>query len=289
MSILLMIPYLVLAADCFSSNAETPPQDSHLEPASVHSRQQEIQGAFEPQPGGQDLSPDIQLTIKRLEEIEGQISSLKADLLCGKKASESGTTLIDHVDYDASTLPSNAFARRWGRRYIEGASGAAIFLGGRADPPVTLGCHDDPLRISEDGLSLENIMMPEQLAPRTYPFTNLWTAEASLRDVCRTLPHNSDIIRYWQAFETYVYPFYPALVALDEFRSSMFMFLGQRSTAGAPNNSSNLAPSYIETTDPGWLALLFAVLACGAQFSDDAAKERDLRSKVFSNYVHVNE
>jgi len=124
--------------------------------------------------------------------------------------------------------------------------------------------------------------MPEQLAPRTYPFTNLWTAEASLRDVCRTLPHNSDIIRYWQAFETYVYPFYPALVALEEFRSSMFMFLGRRSTAAAPNNSSNSAPSYIETTDPGWLALLFAVLACGAQFSDDAAKERDLRSKVFS-------
>lgn len=30
-----------------------------------------------------------------------------------------------------------------------------------------------------------------------------------------------------------------------------------------------------------WLALLFAVLACGAQFSNDSGKDRDLRSKVF--------
>jgi hypothetical protein len=41
-----------------------------------------------------------------------------------------------------------------------------------------------------------------------------------------------------------------------------------------------LAPA--EEPDSSWLALLFAVLACGVQFSDDPIKERDLRSKVLS-------
>ncbi|KAK4208027.1 fungal-specific transcription factor domain-containing protein [Rhypophila decipiens] len=231
---------------------------------------------------------DVQHTIRGLEKIEEQIATLKAELLGRRHGYDTQSTPAASF-YGTATPPnhhepltqSTSSKRRWGRRYIEGASGAAIFLGGRADPPATLGCHDDPTpRSTEDALHLDNIMQPEYFAPRTYPFTNLWTTEASLPDVCRTLPHNSDIIRYWQAFETYVFPFYPALVALEEFRSSMFMFLGRRSTAAAPNTSS-ASPSFVETTDPSWLALLFAVLACGAQFSDDAAKERDLRSKVF--------
>ncbi|KAM7219548.1 Fungal specific transcription factor domain containing protein [Rhypophila decipiens] len=231
---------------------------------------------------------DVQHTIRGLEKVEEQIATLKAELLGRRHGYDTQSTPAVSF-YGTATPPnhhepltqSTSSKRRWGRRYIEAASGAAIFLGGRADPPATLGCHDDPTpRSTEDALHLDNIMQPEYFAPRTYPFTNLWTTEASLPDVCRTLPHNSDIIRYWQAFETYVFPFYPALVALEEFRSSMFMFLGRRSTAAAPNTSS-ASPSFVETTDPSWLALLFAVLACGAQFSDDAAKERDLRSKVF--------
>ncbi|KAM7198464.1 Fungal specific transcription factor domain containing protein [Rhypophila sp. PSN 637] len=229
---------------------------------------------------------DVQHTIRGLEKIEEQIATLKAELLGRRhgydtQSTPSASFYATPPNHHEPLTQSTSSKRRWGRRYIEGASGAAIFLGGRADPPATLGCHDDPTpRSTEDALHLDNIMQPEYFAPRTYPFTNLWTTEASLPDVCRTLPHNSDIIRYWQAFETYVFPFYPALVALEEFRSSMFMFLGRRSTAAAPNTSS-ASPSFVETTDPSWLALLFAVLACGAQFSDDAAKERDLRSKVF--------
>lgn len=247
----------------------------------------DIQAAASSPYSNSDLGPhDIQQTIRGLERIEEQIASLKADLLGRRQESHAGTASSSYYtttpNHHEPLTQSTSSKRRWGRRFIEGASGAAIFLGGRADPPATLGCNDDdPPRSSEDGLYLDNIMQPEHFAPRTYPFTNLWTAEASLPDVCRTLPHNSDIIRYWQAFETYVFPFYPALVALDEFRSSMFMFLGRRSTVAAPNTGS-ASSSYLETTDPSWLALLFAVLACGAQFSDDAAKERDLRSKVFS-------
>lgn len=251
----------------------------------------DIQAASSPFSTSEIGCHDVQQTIRGLEKIEEQIASLKADLLGRRSDTHSGTYSSYYAtppNYHEPLTQSTSSKRRWGRRYIEGASGAAIFLGGRADPPATLGCHDDnTVRSLEDGLYLDNIMQPEHFAPRTYPFTNLWTAEASLPDVCRTLPHNSDIIRYWQAFETYVFPFYPALVALEEFRSSMFMFLGRRSTAATPNTGS-ASPSYLDTTDPSWLALLFAVLACGAQFSDDAAKERDLRSKVFSMYSPSN-
>ncbi|KAK1142525.1 hypothetical protein N8T08_007499 [Aspergillus melleus] len=36
-----------------------------------------------------------------------------------------------------------------------------------------------------------------------------------------------------------------------------------------------------------WLALLFAVLACGVQFSDDPIRQRDLRSKVFGSTIRL--
>lgn len=42
--------------------------------------------------------------------------------------------------------------------------------------------------------------------------------------------------------------------------------------------------SRLDDVDSSWLALLFAVLACGVQFSNDPIKERDLRCKVFSEF-----
>lgn len=71
-----------------------------------------------------------------------------------------------------------------------------------------------------------------------------------------------------------MYPFYPALVTLEQFSVSLFEFLDQRSAISRGDFS-------YDNLDAPWLALLFAVLALGVQFSDDPIKERDLRSKVF--------
>jgi hypothetical protein len=73
---------------------------------------------------------------------------------------------------------------------------------------------------------------------------------------------------YWQIYQACVYPYYPALVSLDEFSISLFAFLDCSTEARAKTVST-------------WLGLLFALLACGAQFSDDPVEERELRSKVF--------
>jgi hypothetical protein len=77
------------------------------------------------------------------------------------------------------------------------------------------------------------------------------------------------LYRYWQIYQASVYPYYPALVTFDVFSVALFSFL-------------DYDRERREKTDPTWLALMFAVLACGAQFSDDAIEERDLRCKVFS-------
>ncbi|EGO51354.1 hypothetical protein NEUTE1DRAFT_125096 [Neurospora tetrasperma FGSC 2508] len=184
-----------------------------------------------------------------------------------------------------------------GKHFVEEATGATIFLGRRADPPLSLGCFQDPAPLfspgGDAGLNGQGGAggvrhHQVQLTPRTYPFTNLWTPEAKLGDVCRTLPCQSDIIRYWQAFETYVYPFYPILMAPDEFRASIYAFLSrqpmmsraqQQEAEGGMGNGNGMAGgptmSWIEeNTDPSWLALLFGVLACGTQFSEDTAEER---------------
>lgn len=62
---------------------------------------------------------------------------------------------------------------------------------------------------------------------------------------------------------------------MDQFNISLFEFLDQR-----PRMSRGEI-SY-DDVDAPWVALLFAVLALGVQFSEDPIKERDLRSKVFS-------
>ncbi|KAK3337661.1 Zn(II)2Cys6 transcription factor [Cercophora scortea] len=244
---------------------------------------------------------DINAVVERLEKIEQQIMALKSELLHGLHqrtpppapvpgrdqssrlaeysgivGSSSAETLTCGLVLDPKAEPP----KPRGQRFIEGATGATIFLGAGSDPPSALGCIPEATRNGNDVPFDIGMIMPDQLAPRTYPFTNLWTSEAGLPDVCRTLPEDLDIIRYWQDFETYVHPFYPALVALEKFRISIHSFIRRRSTSPL-GRSGSLGPNTDEATDPSWLALLFAVLACGVQFSNDVARERDLRSKVF--------
>ena len=82
--------------------------------------------------------------------------------------------------------------------------------------------------------------------------------------------------RYWETYDSTVHMFYPILIAKDEFCVSLFTFIEQRL---ANNRAKNLPETSV--TSASWLALLFAVMACGVQFSNDPVRERDLRAKVF--------
>ncbi|KAL5358430.1 fungal-specific transcription factor domain-containing protein [Aspergillus floccosus] len=219
--------------------------------------------------------------IARLESIEDQISSLKADLRATAAAAAATTTTttttttstpasqpspLSAGDVQPHGMRVRPASKSPGRYVVEDATGATIYLGRHSDAPLALGCRQTASATAGD-LSLHDALI-DQCVPRAYPFTNLWGAEATVRDVCETLPDDSDVIRYWQAYQSTAYPFYPALVTIDQFARALFAFLDQRA----------LAPA--EEPDSSWLALLFAVLACGVQFSDDPIKERDLRSKV---------
>lgn len=67
-------------------------------------------------------------------------------------------------------------------------------------------------------------------------------------------------------------------MTIDQFGPALFAFLDERA-------ASQEATAEDLGHDSSWLALLFAVLACGVQFSDDPIKERDLRSKVLSMLI----
>lgn len=128
--------------------------------------------------GGQgDEDPD--LVIKRLEKIEEQISSIKADL---KLKAQSRSAEAAAHDRESARGPAKAA----GQHFLERDTGATIFLGSHADPPTALGLM--PLFGPSSAF--------DGLAPRTYAFANLWTPEIDIEEVCKTLPEDRDIIRY---------------------------------------------------------------------------------------------
>ncbi|KAJ6001542.1 hypothetical protein N7522_006769 [Penicillium canescens] len=230
-----------------------------------------VSEALVEEPVTSTLSPDPASMISRLERIEAQISSLKADLRAmsaDASASPSSTATKNRLRHH-DTHPG-LHSRLPGRHVIEDATGATIFLGSQSDTPLTLGCREGT---TSGDTMLHNALM-DQFVPRAYPFTSLWGPEASVREVCETLPDESDIIRYWQAYQSTAYPFYPVLVDIDQLGGSIFAFLNKRASA-QEGSGQIIGP------EPSWLALLFAVLACGVQFTHDPVKERDLRSKVF--------
>ncbi|KAL1873679.1 hypothetical protein Plec18167_006196 [Paecilomyces lecythidis] len=213
----------------------------------------------------------------RLQRMEDQIMSLKSELL------RQGSHMRRPTDARSPTSASTSAAstcRTWlagerasfskspGRQFVEDTTGATIFVGNHSDPPVILGC-----RQPSNGDILDASIF-DQLAPKTYPFSNIWRPDIKLSEICQALPDDADTLRYIEVYKNIVHPFFPAVVTLDTFETSLFTFLERRPALG---NDSD----FKQNIDPSWLSLLFAVLACGVQFSDDQIKERDPRSKVF--------
>lgn len=85
----------------------------------------------------------------------------------------------------------DAVGKSPGRHVLEDATGATIFLGSHSDNPLALGCRE----ASVSGDALFQDAMINQFVPRAYPFTSLWGPDATIQDVCETLPDDSDMIR----------------------------------------------------------------------------------------------
>ncbi|PGH18233.1 hypothetical protein AJ79_00572 [Helicocarpus griseus UAMH5409] len=216
----------------------------------------------------------------RLQSLEEEISALRADLarggVIGSNRNHTGeggpytaiSPLTNSQDVYSPSQSRPPSLKRGGRQVVENATGARIYLGSDAEPALLLGCRHD-VDYGMPGLDTLG-----QLAPTTYPFANIWRPEVSLSEIFQTLPSDSDVMRYWQVYRDSVYPFYPVLVDIEKFEVDLCNFLDDTiSRENAFTSNPNI--------DISWLSLLFAVLASGAQFSNDSSKDRDLRSKVF--------
>ncbi|RQM04602.1 hypothetical protein DH86_00004336 [Scytalidium sp. 3C] len=178
----------------------------------------------------------------RLQRMEDQILSLRTDLrrqsLNTMPQGEKSPASISLQGSTSSQLTSGKWSLSIspGKYFIEDLTGATIFLGSKSDPPSILGCR----QVSSDDTLDASIL--DQLAPKTYPFANLWTPDIRLSEIISALPDDAGIMRR------------PELDGDEDLKQGI---------------------------DISWLSLLFAILACGVQFSDDQVKERDLKSKVF--------
>jgi hypothetical protein len=135
--------------------------------------------------------------ISRLEKIEEQIASLKADLRAttsaatATAASPSISPGVADGEINVNHTHSNLRSGLAGRHVVEDATGATIFLGGHSDTPLALGCRE----ALGSGIMMLRNAMTDQFVPRAYPFTSLWGPDATAKEVCETLPDDSDIIR----------------------------------------------------------------------------------------------
>lgn len=154
---------------------------------------------------------------------------------------------------------------------VDPVTSTPAFLGTNSVLPSLLGLStNNSFRLSE-GLSgrIEEAMFT------SYPFLNIWSPPVSLKRLCSCLPSDADVYRLWQHYQETAYISYPILEDCEEFEAQLCSFLESRNHHAKDDET----PS---TWDPSVLGLIFAVLALGAQYCENNAKERDLTSKVFS-------
>lgn len=130
--------------------------------------------------------------ISRLEKIEEQIASLKADLTRTSTvdSARSSRALSEMHQANDDTKPEPSLKRSHGRRVVEDPTGATIYLGNHADAPLSLGSQ---ATATGDAILSDGLL--DQFVPRAYPFTTLWGLDANIQNVCETFPDDSDVIR----------------------------------------------------------------------------------------------
>ena len=123
----------------------------------------------------------------------------------------------------------------------------------------------------------------------TYPFVSLSDLRqgrlSRVFDLCKTLPPEADIDRYFSSFRDISGVVFPAVANIDKFESDLFEFHIARANT-LQQGMNHPIPFGIDEQSAygkglGWIGLLFATLASGCQCTDVSAKELDLASRVF--------
>lgn len=86
--------------------------------------------------------------------------------------------------------------------------------------------------------------------------------------------------RFWTAYRDVACTIYPVVPDTTAFENTLNYFLRQRAEQARLGIEIDATKPY--GVSMPWLALLFAVLASGAQSTDRTSKERELTSQVYS-------
>lgn len=121
----------------------------------------------------------------------------------------------------------------------------------------------------------------------TYPFVDLWGLPhgslARAQELAKALPSDAQMLDLFQCYKDLGYVIYAGIVSPEHFQSDLTTFLITRSTQMSTDHGVTEQNIYGKTYN--WLALLFAVLASGAQCSAMPRKERELTSQVYSELL----
>ena len=122
----------------------------------------------------------------------------------------------------------------------------------------------------------------------TYPFVDLWGlphgSRVRAQELAKALPSDNQMWHFFRCYRDMGYVIYAGIASPDRFESQMTEFLMDRSTFMASDDAVTEQSIYGKSLN--WLALLFAILACGAQCSGMPRKERELTSQVYSKFAH---
>lgn len=108
-----------------------------------------------------------------------------------------------------------------------------------------------------------------------YPFINAETEDESSRELLKILPTHQEILNYYHFYRAVSFPLSPLIVDIEEFEYYLGDYL--QSIAG----SDPTTKLTFQREDAARVALLLAVLAAGAQYSNCGAPDRRKISRDF--------
>lgn len=117
----------------------------------------------------------------------------------------------------------------------------------------------------------------------TYPFVDLWGlphgSVARARELANALPGDQQMASLFRAYRDMGSVIFPAIANVDELENDLNLFMMDRQMRTTPEDG--VTEQTIYGKGYRWLAMLFAVLANGAQCSGMQRKERELTSQVY--------
>lgn len=121
----------------------------------------------------------------------------------------------------------------------------------------------------------------------TYPFVDLWGLPhgslARAQELAKALPSDSQMLNFFRCYRDLGYVIYSGIVSPEQMEADLTSFLINRAAQVGAEDGVTEQLIYGHTFN--WLALLFAVLASGAQCSSMSRKERELTSQVYSKHL----